>query len=660
MNALSLTVDKVPVVIGEEKNLLEVIRKAGVELPTFCYLPELSVYGACRMCLVQVDGRGIVPACSTKPEGGMSVSTNTREIRDMRKMIVGLMLASHDQNCTACPKSGECRLQTIAKQLGVGDTGFKPMTREGELDASSLSILRDPQKCILCGDCVRTCEEIQAVGALGFINRGAKAMVGTSFHKGVGDIECVGCGQCVKSCPVGALTPKSDIDKVWKAVFDPSKTVVAQIAPAVRVAIGEYFGKDPGTVTSGHMVTAMRRIGFDKIFDTAYGADYTVVEEGNEFIKRYTTGGKLPLFTSCCPAWVKYAELHYPDLLSHLSTARSPQQMFGSLVKKLIPEADGIKREDLVVVSIMPCTAKKFECSRDEFKVDGNPDVDIVLTTHELGQMIKEIGVDFDKIELGSFDQPYGFATGASVIFGSSGGVSEAVLRYAAAALDKGSTKEFSQFRGNRDLVISEIGIGDIKLRLAVVSGLANAVDLIAKIHAGEIEVDLVEVMACVAGCVNGGGQPISFDRKAVPCRSKGLYDNDKVLPLHEASANPYLQKVYSEHDKEFFHHLLHTHYQNRKRIDNEDFVLSAPAEGKAALALDICFGTSCYLKGSQTLYQRVMAYVRDNGLADKTEFKASFCMKNCEKGPSLRVNGKLIEHCTYELAVEAIKALTL
>ncbi|MDR2339094.1 MAG: [FeFe] hydrogenase, group A [Deltaproteobacteria bacterium] len=654
MKAQSVTVDRLQVDMAGERNLLELVRKAGVELPTFCYHSEISVYGACRMCLVEVDGRGIVPACSTKPEDGMVVHTNTKDVREMRKMVVGLMLAAHDQSCTSCPKSGDCRLQYVARQLGVGETGLKPMKREGTLDTSSPSILRDPQKCVLCGDCVRTCDEIQSVGALGFINRGAKAIVGTSFMKGIGDIECVGCGQCVKVCPVGALTPKSEIDLVWKAIFDPKKKVVAQIAPAVRVAIGECFGKKPGALTVGRLVTALRRLGFDQVFDTAFGADFTVVEEAREFLARLKERRNLPLFTSCCPAWVKFAEQYYPDFLDNLSTCRSPQQMFGAITKDQLTADGSVAREDLVVVSIMPCTAKKFEARRDEFKVNGVPDVDLVLTTQELSQMVKEAGMDFNNLELGAFDLPYGFSTGASVIFGSSGGVSEAVLRYAAEALEKGTPKEFKQFRGNDNLVTSEITIGKDKLRLAVVSGLRNARDLIDRIRAGEVEFDLVEVMACVSGCVNGGGQPVSFDKEAVKGRSKGLYDNDRMLQFHVSSDNPYLQKIYSEHGEGYFHHLLHTAFLNRKRIDEEDFTLFAPG-GDKALKLEICFGTSCYLRGAQDLYKRLMDHIRGKGLEDKIEFKASFCLQHCKNGPSLKVNGKLIEACTFEKAVSAI-----
>jgi NADH-quinone oxidoreductase subunit G len=662
MKAGTITVDSKKIEINDERNLLELIRKTGVELPTFCYHSEISVYGACRMCMVEAEGRGIIPACSTKPEDGMNILTSSSEVRELRKTIIELMLAAHDQNCVTCPKSGSCRLQYIARQLGITETRLKPMPREAKLDNSSVSILRDPRKCVLCGDCVRVCEEIQSVGALDFVNRGAKAIVSSCFGKGIGEIECVGCGQCVKVCPVGALTPKSEIDAVWKALFDPKKKVVVQIAPAVRVAIGECFGKPPGALTVGRLVTALRRLGFDQVYDTAFGADFTVVEEAEEFLRRLQERRNLPLFTSCCPAWVKFAEQYYPDFLDNLSSCRSPQQMFGAIAKDLLTSGEekgerGLSREDLVVVSIMPCTAKKFEARRDEFRVSGNPDVDFVLTTQELSQMIREAGIDFNKLELGSFDLPYGFSTGASIIFGSSGGVSEAVLRYAADKLEKGSPKEFTEFRGNDGLVTSEIQIGQDTLRLAVVCGLGNARKLIDRIRDGEVEFDLVEVMACVSGCVNGGGQPVSPEKSSARERSRGLYDNDRMLQFHVSSENPYLKKIYAEHEDGYFHKLLHTEYLFRRRIDQEEIAL-LKTEGEKALNLEICFGTSCYLRGAQTLYKQLMEHIRQRGLSHKTEFKANFCVRHCKKGPSLKVNGRLIEHCTFDLAVEAMEKL--
>jgi len=656
MKQKSAVIDRQTVTIGDERNLLELIRKSGIELPTFCYHTEISIYGACRMCMVEVEGRGVLPACSIVPEDGMIVHTGTKQIRDMRKMIIELTLASHDHSCTTCQKSGDCRLQSIARQLGVKKVRFKQIHRVEPVDLTNPAIARDTGKCILCGDCVRTCSEIQSVGALDFAYRGADARVVTCFNKDMGDVECVSCGQCIKVCPVGALTINSQISKVWDAIYDSKKIAVVQIAPAVRVAIGEEFGFKPGTITIGQVVSALKRMGFEKVFDTCFGADFTVVEEGREFLKRKKAGEKLPLFTSCCPAWVKFAEQYYPDLLENLSTCRSPQAMFASLWKDKLTREMKIPREDLVLVSVMPCTAKKFEAKREELGVNGNPDVDIVITTEELATMIRESGIDFENLEPGAFDMPYGFKTGAGVIFGSSGGVAEAVLRFAADTLCKGSSRDFTEIRYNNGLTTAEVDIGGDTLRLAVVSGLANARALIDKVRKKEEHFDIIEVMACRGGCVNGGGQPVTNLSSAVTERAKGLYNDDRMLHLHISSENPYLQQIYNDDlTEERAHELLHTTFCNRRRILEDDFVLSNAA-GEKALSISVCFGTSCFLRGSQELYTQLTNYIRENGLDDKTEFKANFCGEHCKKGPYVVINGKGIEHCTLGLAVEEIQ----
>lgn len=649
-------IDGLAVPIEDEKNLLEVIRKANIELPTFCYHSEISVYGACRMCMVELEGRGLVPACSTFPADGMVVKTNTKQIRDLRRIIVELMLAHHNQNCTTCPKSGDCKLQRIAHQMGITKLRFKQVEDVSTIDDSSDAIIRDPSKCVQCGDCVRVCNEIQTVGVLDFANRGSDAKVVACFNKPLGEVECVNCGQCVKVCPVGALTPKYQIKGVWDAIHDEEKTVVVQIAPAIRVALGEYFGYDPGTTTTGQIISAMRIMGFDKIYDTSFAADLTVVEEGNEFLRRYEKNDRLPQFTSCCPAWVKFAEQYYSDMLNNLSSCKSPQQMFGSICKEQLVTELGIPRDKLVVVSVMPCTAKKYEAKRPEFKKEGNPDVDYVITTKELALMIKECGIDFNKLEPGSFDMPFGFKTGAGVIFGASGGVSEAVLRYAAAKLNHGNIPELMELRTDEGIKILEVEIGSLKLRLAVVSGLGNARKLIDRIRKGEDRFDLVEVMACCGGCVNGGGQPESERKEIISERSKGLHDNDKMLQFHSSQENPYIQKLYDDKiTPQKAHEFFHTQYKNRKRIAMDDIVLS-DAKAAKKLSITICFGTSCFLRGAQELYTKVMDYLRENNLVDETEFAASFCGERCKRGPVLTVNGKVIEHCTFEDAVAEIK----
>lgn len=644
-------IDGMEIPIEGEPNLLELIRKANIELPTFCYHSDISVAGACRMCMVEDSERGIIPSCSTPVQDGMVIKTNTKQIRDMRKMIVELMLANHDQSCTTCPKSGDCKLQRISKQMGIVDIRFKQTNKTSPLDLSSDAILRDPSKCVLCGDCVRVCNEIQSVGVLDFANRGADSVVTPCFNKGIGEVECVNCGQCIKVCPVSALMPKYQMNEVWDVLHDKKKHVIAQIAPAVRVALGEYFGFKPGTITTGQIVAALKMMGFDRVYDTSFAADFTVIEEGQEFLERYKKGENLPQFTSCCPAWVKFAEQYYPEMLTNLSSCRSPQQMFGSLSKNILAKDLGIDREDIVVVSIMPCTAKKFEAKREEFSVDGNPDVDLVITTQELSIMIKERGLRFNQLEPASFDMPFGFKTGAGVIFGNSGGVSEAVLRYAAANLVRGVDLEFTQLRGSDGIKTTEVTLGDITLKLAVVSGLGNARKLIDKIRSGEEHYDLVEVMACCGGCVNGGGQPVSEERDATALRAKGLYDNDKMLQFHSSEENPYIQKIYSDGlDKHTAHKLLHTEYKNRKRIDGEEISITGAGDDKK-LKLTICFGTSCFLRGAQDLYSSLMQYVREKGFEDDTEFRASFCGERCKKGPVLTVNEKVLEHCTLEMA---------
>jgi NADH-quinone oxidoreductase subunit G len=566
-------IDRIEVPFEGEVNLIELCRKAGIELPTFCYHPDISVFGACRMCIVEVvngNWSGILPACSTKAADGMIVSTNTAQIRKMRKMIVELMLASHDQQCTTCPKSGDCQLQRVATSLGIVDIRFRQMPANAERDYSSDAIARDPSKCVLCGNCVRVCSEVQGVGTLDFSFRGAKSVVGPGFGKGLGEFEngCVACGQCAKICPVGALTPKHHIDETWAAIHDKSKTVVVQVAPAVRVAIAEYFGKESGTLATGSMVTALRRMGFARVFDTCYGADATVVEEGNEFLARRKAGNTRPMFTSCCPAWVSYAEMNYPDLLPNLSTCRSPMGMQSALCKDSLPKALNIRREDLMVVAVMPCTAKKFEAAREEF----GRETDIVITTHELALMMKEIGItaeNFDTLEQGEFDAPFGDFSGGAVIFGKAGGVSEAVLRYIAESQNKGGAKDVKALSDDSQagVKVSEITAGGETVKLAAVNGLANAKALVERIIAGEAHYDLVEVMACAGGCVNGGGQPIIFGESAGKStkRTAGLNTNDTSRAYASSGENPGLQKMYETLNHDKTHELLHTEYTNKQ-----------------------------------------------------------------------------------------------
>ena len=564
MDKPSITVDRICVAIEDEKNLLEVIRKAGIDLPTFCYHSDISVYGACRMCMVDVEGRGLVPACSEQATDGMVVHTNTKQLRGMRKMIVELMLASHEPRCTTCPKSGDCHLQSIAKQLGVKDVRFKHMESPDKLDLSSAGVVFNPRMCILCGDCVRVCSELQAVGALDFAYRGAKTRIVTGLDQSLEESECVDCGQCIKICPVGALTIKTNITALYDEIYDPDKLVVVSVAPAVRVALGEYFGEKPGKIDMGRIASALRTIGFDRVYDMCFGADLTVIEEGKEFLERYEKGENLPLFTSCCPSWVMFVEQYYPELMGNISTAKSPMQMFGTLCKDKLSEELNIPREKIVMVSVTPCTSKKYEIRREEFKTKGTQDVDHVITTEELAQIIKGQGINYNKFESGELDAPFSQATGAAVLFGSSGGVSEAVLRYAADVIEKDPDRKFEELRPSGGITVKEIKVGEKTFRLAIVSGLKNAEKLIEKIRSGEEKYDFVEVMACSGGCVGGGGQPIHYGAEINKERAEGLYADDLKRELHVSSQNPFLKELYSKDlDAEKAHRLLHIYYKD-------------------------------------------------------------------------------------------------
>jgi NADH-quinone oxidoreductase subunit G len=657
-NQRTLTIDGRVVPINGERNLLELVRKAGIDLPTFCYHSDLSVYGACRLCLVDVEGRGIQGACSTPAEAGMKVLTQTGEIREIRKIAIELLLANHDQQCPTCPKSSACQLQDIARKLGIRKVRFKPVHQPEDVDFSSVSLIRDPNKCVLCGDCVRYCSEIQGIGAIDFAYRGQDAAVLPAFGRGLGEGECVNCGQCAAVCPTGSLTPRPEVDEVWKALNDPGKTVVVQVAPAVRVALGEAFGLKPGDNVGGQMVAALKRLGFDKVYDTSFSADLTVIEEANEFLKRKAGGERLPQFTSCCPAWVKFAEQSFPDLLPNLSTCKSPQQMLGALCKATLPDELGIPKENLVMVSVMPCTAKKFEAKRPEFAHGNVPDVDHVLTTQELARMIEEAGLRFHQLEPESYDMPLGFKTGAGVIFGNSGGVSEAVLRYAAEKITGNAlaNPDFPAVRGEDGLRLVTIQAGGTELKLAVVHGLKNARELARKVQNGECNIDLIEVMACPGGCIGGAGQPVTRDTDARRLRTRGLYDADKNLDLHKSQENHHVTECYQKHLGEIgghkAHHLLHTKYQNRRRIADQDLLFGA---GPDKLKVGVCVGTNCFLKGSQKVLHGVLDQVDKEKLQEKVEVCASFCFEKCEHGPIAQVGECQIKNCTADKARSAI-----
>ena len=658
----TITIDQREFPVEGEKNILEMIRKANIDLPTFCYHSELSVYGACRLCMVDVEGRGMVPACSTLPENGMKIRTHTEEIREMRKIIVELLLANHESNCTTCAKGPVCKLQKLASKLGIKKVRFKQVHEPQKPDESSHSLVRDPNKCVLCGDCVRMCKEIQSVGAIDFAYRGAKASVLPAFGKNLDSVECVYCGQCARVCPTGALTPKTEIDKVWSALHDPDKTVIVQIAPAVRVALGEHFGLEPGVSVTGKLVSALKTMGFKHIYDTSFTADLTILEEGNELLERFQKKKNLPLFTSCCPAWVKFMEQFYPEQLDRLSTCRSPQQMFGSLAKNLLPKTLGVDPAKLVVVSLMPCTAKKYEAKRSEFRNEKTgADVDHVLTTWEIARMIEEAGIQFPQLESESFDMPFGFKTGAGILFGNSGGVTEAVLRYASEKIggrvpDK---YEFPVSRGADGIRTFSFQAGEIRLKMAVVHGLANARKLMEEILAGKAEYDFIEVMACPGGCVGGAGQPVPEKRGTVEKRQDGIYAADKMMQLHCSQDNPYIRDLYKNVLGQPLgsksHHWLHTTYKNKKKIRKETLtLLSSDKEEKTAV--DVCFGTGCFMKGSQTVLKNLVEEVEKNGWQNDIDVRASFCFEKCGKGPVVKIGGEVVEKCSSDKALEILK----
>lgn len=654
--------------IEGERNVLEIIRKANIELPTFCYHSELSIYGACRLCMVEIDGNNVQASCSTPPSAGMKIRTTTEEIRKIRKVNLELLLANHDISCPSCSRSNNCKLQDLSRRLGVDENRFEKTDNHREIDDKSWSIVYDSNKCVLCGDCIRTCKEVQGVGAIDFINRGADTIVSPAFKKSLADVECVYCGQCVSACPVGALTPKSETDEVWEALHNPDKTVVAQIAPAVRVAIGEGFGMEAGETSMGQIVASLKKLGFDQVYDTSFAADLTVVEEATELIDRKVNGGILPQFSSCCPSWVKFVEQYYTDLIPNLSSCKSPQQMFGSVAKRMLPEVLGVDEKDLVVVSIMPCTAKKFEAKREEFTKEEIAEVDHVLTTEGLGRMIDEAGIIFKKLIPEALDHPLGFKTGAGIIFGNSGGVTEAVLRYASEKITgkKLENKDFKIVRGEDGLREVKFKIDNTSLKLAIVHSLSIAHDVCEKIRKGEADYDFVEVMSCPGGCIAGGGQPISFEKDFKTKRTDALYRTDTSLQLHKAQDNPYVKSLYKdiliEPGSKIAHDLLHTSYHGRRRITNQEIEVRNINNPK--VNIKVCVGTNCFMKGSQDLLQQLMKYVTENKLQDIVGFeeqedvvdvKATFCFEKCEKSPLVSVNNIKIEKADFNTVVETL-----
>ena len=581
MEMLNVTVNGIAVSVPKGATILEAARVAGVEIPTLCYMKEKNEIGACRICVVEATGaRGLVTACVYPVTEGMEIQTNTPKVRAARKTTLELILSTHDMNCLSCVRSTNCELQKLCLEYGVDSHAFEGFKPTYELDYSTPHLVRDNNKCILCRRCVAVCEE-QYVSVIGANNRGIDTCIGQPFNLSLNETPCISCGQCTAVCPTGALVERDDTDKVWAALADPTKHVVVQTAPSIRATLGECFDMPIGTNVEGKMVAALRRLGFEKVFDTNTAADFTIVEEATELLERVKNGDTLPMITSCSPGWVKFCEIYYPDLISHLSSCKSPQQMGGSLIKTYWADKMGYDPKDIFVVSIMPCTAKKFEVGRaDMSAAEGTVDVDVALTTRELARMIGRAGIKFTSLPDEEFDCPLGVDTGAAVIFGATGGVMEAALRTANDVLTgkDNSEIEFHEVRGTEGLKEATYNIAGMDIKVCVASGAANAKLVMDKIASGEADWTFVEIMGCPGGCVNGGGQPIqpqhvrdTVDLKAV--RAKALYDQDTKMEMRKSHLNPVIKEVYDNYFKGGYgchaaHHALHTSYVGRKKFN--------------------------------------------------------------------------------------------
>lgn len=579
---VNITIDSRKLSVPKDFTILEAARQANIEIPTLCFLKDINEIGACRMCLVEIEGARSLQAACVSPVGeGMNIKTNSPKVREARRVTLELILSDHDRKCLTCVRSENCELQKLAKDLNITDIRFEGKHERKPIDDLSPSIVRDPNKCILCKRCVSMCKNVQTVGVIDTNERGIRAVVSSAYNKSLNEVPCTMCGQCIAVCPVGALREKNDIDRVWDALANDDIYVIAQTAPAVRAGLGEAFGYPIGTPVTGKMTAALKRLGFNKVFDTDTGADFTIMEEGTELIERMKNGGKLPMITSCSPGWIKFCEHNYPECLDNLSTCKSPHTMFGALLKSYYAKKIGIDASKIFVVSVMPCTAKKYEAQRPEMGVDGHPDVDVVITTRELAQMIKEARIDFRNIEEEQFDDPMGESTGAAVIFGATGGVMEAALRTVADILTNESKDEieYNEVRGVEGIKEANIKIGDKVIKAAVAHGLGNARKILDKVKNGEADYHFIEIMACPGGCVNGGGQPIQpssvrswTDLRAE--RAKALYQEDRRLKVRKSHENKVVQKIYDEYlgnpGSHLAHELLHTHYTPRENYPEE------------------------------------------------------------------------------------------
>lgn len=577
MGLVTLTIDNRQVEVEEGTTILQAAKKCGIEIPTLCYLEEINEIGACRMCVVEVEGaKALQASCVAPVAPGMKVKTNSPAVRASRKLTLELLLSNHPEECLTCLRNQNCELQKLAESLGVRRVRFGGARTEYAIDDSSASIVRDPRKCVLCRRCEAVCDKVQTVHAIYAQERGFDTVIAPAFGARMGESICVNCGQCSLVCPTAAITERDQTEEVWAALADPNKHVVVQTAPATRVSVGEMFGLPPGSIVTGKMVAALRRLGFDRVFDTDFTADLTIVEEASELIQRVQTGGVLPLITSCSPGWIKFIETYYPDLLSNLSTCKSPQQMFGALAKTYYPRKAGIDPANVFVVSIMPCTAKKFEAQRPEMADSGYQDVDVVLTTRELGRMLKEAGIDFNALPEEDYDDPLGISTGAGAIFGATGGVMEAALRTAYELITKKELGniDIEAVRGLEGVKEASVQVGDLTVKAAVAHGLGNARKLLDKVRAGEADYHFIEIMCCPGGCIGGGGQPIPTNTEIRRQRIAGIYDVDQAMKIRKSHENPAVQVLYKEFLGEPLghksHELLHTHYTSRSKYTGQ------------------------------------------------------------------------------------------